>query len=53
MIHPYDQANPEHECDLAHLFCIANGLPEGSEIKSDANMDNLPMVNEDWLNIGF
>lgn len=46
MINSYDAKVPQHEADLARLFYIANGLPEGSEIPSDENMENLTMVND-------
>lgn len=49
MINDYDQTNPHHEKHLEMLYKKAFS----EELKSDENQGNLPLVNDDWKDIGF
>lgn len=49
MINEYDSSNPHHEKHLEMLYKKVFG----EEVKSDDNQWDLPLVNDDWKDIGF
>ena len=53
MVSDYDRDNAEHEKDLARLFRSVYNLPPSAEVPSDANGDGIPMLNDQWKDMGF
>jgi len=49
MVTEYDQNNPQHEKHVELMYKKAFG----EELKSEENHWGLPLVNDDWKDIGF